>query len=112
MYVCITVEHDTDSCVQDWAEDEFATHFKLGYAITIHKSQGSEYDAGVVVLDARCRWFAQRSLLYTAITRFKKACFIFAHEDDLDASVNAPMHLFVIGTLQDRLSQYAATTQS
>lgn len=108
----ITVEHKTDRCVEDWPEDEFAAHFKLGYAITIHKSQGSEYDAGVVVLDARCRWFAQRSMLYTAITRFKKACFIFAHEDDLDAAVNAPMHLFVIGALQDRLSQYAATTQS
>jgi len=104
----ITVEHNTDSCVQDWAEDEFAAHFKLGYAITIHKSQGSEYDAGVVVLDARCRWFAQRSMLYTA----KKACFVFAHEDDLDAAVNAPMHLFVFGALQDRLLQHAATTQS
>ena len=108
----ITVEHKTDRCVEDWAEDEFAEHFKLGYAITIHKSQGSEYDAGCVVLDARCRWFAQRSMLYTAITRFKKACFIFAHEDDLDAAVNAPMHLFVIGALRDRLLQHASTMQS
>ena len=107
----INLEHDnTDRCVQSWTEDQFAVHFKLGYAITIHKSQGSEYETGVVVLDAKCRWFAQRSMLYTAITRFKKACFVFAHEDDLDASVNAPMHLSVNGALQDRFSQHALTS--
>jgi hypothetical protein len=86
-----------------WAIDEFVDYFKLAYAITIHKSQGSEYDAGVVVLSPKCRWFAQRSSLYTAITRFKSECAIFALDVDLDAAINAPMHLPVIGNMAKRL---------
>jgi hypothetical protein len=104
--VSVTVDWDVgvgESAQTVWAIDEFARYFQLAYAITIHKSQGSEYDAGVVVLSPKCRWFAQRSSLYTAITRFKSECAIFALDVDLDAAINAPMHLPIIGNMARRL---------
>ena len=44
----------------------------LAYAMTIHKSQGSEYPAVVVIVHSQHYVMLQRNLLYTAITRGKK----------------------------------------
>ena len=45
---------------------------ELAYAITIHKSQGSEYPAVVIPLLAGPRMLMNRNLLYTAVTRAKR----------------------------------------
>ncbi|MCI8299120.1 MAG: ATP-dependent RecD-like DNA helicase [Lachnospiraceae bacterium] len=45
---------------------------ELAYAITIHKSQGSEYPAVVIPLLNGPRMLMNRNLLYTAVTRAKK----------------------------------------
>ncbi len=45
----------------------------LAYAITVHKSQGSEFDAVVLPITAGGPMMMTRNLLYTAITRAKKA---------------------------------------
>ena len=44
----------------------------LAYATTIHKSQGSEYPAVVILMHTQHYVMLQRNLLYTAITRGKK----------------------------------------
>lgn len=44
----------------------------LAYAITVHKSQGSEYEAVVLVLHNVPKLLCYRNLLYTAITRAKQ----------------------------------------
>jgi len=46
----------------------------LAYAISIHKSQGSEFDAVIVPLFMQHFTLLQRNLIYTAITRAKKLC--------------------------------------
>ena len=46
----------------------------LAYAITIHKSQGSEYGAVIIPVFMQHFMLLQRNLLYTAITRAKKLC--------------------------------------
>src|SRR6266699_2399484 len=46
----------------------------LAYAITVHKSQGSEYPAVVLPLVKQHSMLLQRNLLYTAITRAKRLC--------------------------------------
>jgi exodeoxyribonuclease V alpha subunit len=48
----------------------------LAYAITIHKSQGSEYAAVIIPLFMQHFTLLQRNLLYTAITRAKKLCIL------------------------------------
>ena len=46
------------------------------YACTIHKAQGSEYPAVVIVLHSQHHIMLQRNLLYTAITRGRKLVII------------------------------------
>ncbi len=46
----------------------------LAYAISIHKSQGSEYDIAIIPLFMQHFMLLQRNLIYTAITRAKKLC--------------------------------------
>ncbi len=64
----ITVFYD-DKTV-DYESDE-VEELILAYACTIHKSQGSEYPAVIVVLDSSHSIMLQRNLIYTAITRAK-----------------------------------------
>ena len=47
---------------------------ELAYAITIHKSQGSEYPAVMIPLLQGPRQLYHRNLIYTAVTRAKKMC--------------------------------------
>lgn len=51
---------------------ELLEELELAYAITIHKSQGSEYPAVVIPLLTGPRQLFHRNLLYTAITRARK----------------------------------------
>ena len=46
-------------------------HLELAYAITIHKSQGSEFGKTFVVIPNPCRLLS-RELLYTALTRARR----------------------------------------
>lgn len=47
----------------------------LAYAISIHKSQGSEYAAVIIPLFMQHFMLLQRNLVYTALTRAKKVCY-------------------------------------
>lgn len=64
----VTVFYD-DKTV-DYEGDELE-QLTLAYASTIHKSQGSEYPAVIVILDSSHYMMLQRNLVYTAITRAK-----------------------------------------
>jgi exodeoxyribonuclease V alpha subunit len=55
------------------------------FAMTIHKSQGSEFDHVAVVLPEQASPMLSRELLYTAVTRAKKRVSIFASEEALRA---------------------------
>lgn len=57
------------------------------YALTVHKSQGSEFSCVIVVLPNTYPWMLQRNLLYTAVTRAKKEVFIIAQEGAYKSAV-------------------------
>lgn len=59
---------------------ELLDELELAYAITIHKSQGSEYPAVVMPLLPGPRQLYNRNLLYTAVTRAKKCVTIVGSE--------------------------------
>ena len=65
----LTIDFDGRSIPYDYADlDEIV----LAYAISVHKSQGSEYPAVIVPVTTQHFILLQRNLLYTAITRARK----------------------------------------
>ena len=60
----------------DSAED-----IEPAYAVTVHKSQGSEFDAVILALYPSHRNLLSRNLLYTAVTRAKRFVVIVGRED-------------------------------
>lgn len=58
------------------------------HALTIHKSQGSEFDHAVVVLPGAASRLATRELLYTAITRARRRVTVVGDPDQLAAAIS------------------------
>jgi len=54
---------------------------ELAYAITVHKSQGSEYPAVIMPMYAGPKMLMNRNLLYTAVTRAKKCVCLVGNEE-------------------------------
>ena len=59
----------------------------LAYAITIHKSQGSEYPAVVIPLSMQHYSLLERNLIYTAVTRAKKLVMIIGDPEALAMAI-------------------------
>ena len=60
----------------------------LAYAMTIHKSQGSEYPIIVVPITYANKRMMQRNLIYTAVTRAKKVCVIVGDKRMVDIAIS------------------------
>lgn len=60
----------------------------LAYAISIHKSQGSEFPAVVVPIFVQHYMLLQRKLIYTALTRAKKRCIFIGQTKALAMAIN------------------------
>ncbi len=61
---------------------------ELAYAVTIHKSQGSEYPAVVIPLLSGPRMLLNRNLLYTAVTRARKCVTLVGSEETFREMIN------------------------
>lgn len=59
----------------------------LAYACSIHKSQGSEYRAAILILDSSHHIMLQRNLLYTGITRAKERVFLVAQMSAIETAI-------------------------
>ena len=71
----------------EFEDGRFATYsfkqleeLELAYAITIHKSQGSEYPAVILPILSGPRMLMNRNLLYTAVTRARKCVTLVGNE--------------------------------
>jgi exodeoxyribonuclease V alpha subunit len=81
----LTVRTDEDESV-DYGFDEL-DELAHAYAVTIHRSQGSEYPAVVVPLTTASWMMLQRNLLYTGVTRAKKLVVLAGSRRALAAAV-------------------------
>lgn len=76
-------------------EDKYVTYdfsqldeLELAYAITVHKSQGSEYPIVIMPMSWFPPMLANRNLLYTALTRGKEVVVVVGSEDRMKAMVD------------------------
>lgn len=74
----MTVEFDEGRMVE--YPYKLLDELELAYAITIHKSQGSEYPAVVIPLLSGPSMLMNRNLLYTAVTRARKCVTLVGNE--------------------------------
>lgn len=81
----VTIEFDEGRVVE--YPFKMLDELELAYAITIHKSQGSEYPAVVIPLLGGPKMLMNRNLLYTAVTRAKKCVTIVGDEHKFDEMV-------------------------
>lgn len=68
---CVVVKFDDSDIVKEYTKDEL-NQLELAYAISVHKSQGSQYPCVIMVLPYEHSPFLQRSLVYTGMTRASK----------------------------------------
>ena len=83
---CVVVEYDEQKRVT--YPFSLLEEVELAYAVTIHKSQGSEYPAVLLPLLSGPRMLFNRNLLYTAITRAKSCVTILGSSDTVRSMID------------------------
>ena len=76
---------------------------ELAYAITVHKSQGSEYPAVILPILGGPRMLLNRNILYTAVTRAKSTVCILGSRQTLDVMVENEDQLKRYTGLKERI---------
>jgi exodeoxyribonuclease V alpha subunit len=99
----LTVNFEGRLVVYDFRElDELV----LSYAVTIHKSQGSEYPCVIIPLHTQHYVLLQRSLIYTALTRARKMVIVLGTKKALSLAVSRAESRERTTTLGERLKEY------
>lgn len=80
---------------------------ELAYAITIHKSQGSEYPAVVMPILSGPKMLLNRNLLYTAVTRARKCVTIVGSEETFSEMIRNEKQQKRFSSLDVRLQEFA-----
>jgi exodeoxyribonuclease V alpha subunit len=80
----VTIEYDGKPLIYDFEELDEIT---LSYAVTIHKSQGSEYPAVIIPLHTQHWMMLRRNLLYTGVTRGKKLVVVIGSRSALEIAI-------------------------
>ncbi len=93
---------DFDVGERSYREDELEG-LSLAYAVTVHKSQGSELPAIVLVLHTSHRVMLSRPLLYTAITRARRLVVIVGEPAAIELAARTSGRAEVHGRLAARL---------
>ena len=90
-----------------WAEYSFKQldELELAYAVTIHKSQGSEYPAVIIPLLSGPRMLMNRNLLYTAVTRARKCVTVVGSEETFRDMIRNEMQQRRYSSLDQRIQE-------
>ncbi len=85
---------------------ESTDELELAYAITVHKSQGSEYPAVILPLLPGPRLLYNRNLLYTAVTRAKKCLTIVGSESVFQEMIRNKSEQNRYTSLAERIQEF------
>jgi exodeoxyribonuclease V alpha subunit len=99
----ITVKFDDGKQVD--YDYKMLDELELAYAITIHKSQGSEYPVVIIPILTGPPMLMTRNLLYTAVTRAKRFVVLVGSAEKIMHMVDNKMELARYSGLKDRIIQ-------
>jgi exodeoxyribonuclease V alpha subunit len=86
----IKLDFEEEKCIVLYPNDDMVVFYdfenvytllSLAYCLTIHKTQGMEYENALIPMSFSHYIMHNTKLLYTAITRAKKMCFIVGEEE-------------------------------
>lgn len=97
-----SVQFDTENVTYEFPE---ADQLTLSYAVTIHKSQGSEFPAVVIPLLSQHFMMLQRNLLYTGMTRAKRLMILVGSEKAVGMAVRNSIREPRYSLLNERLDE-------
>lgn len=80
-----TIVFDDRLCIYEFAKME---DLDLAYAITVHKSQGSEFDAVIMPMYPCATMLQNRNLFYTAVTRAKRLVVLVGRESCIHTMID------------------------
>jgi exodeoxyribonuclease V alpha subunit len=97
----LTVDYEGRAVVYAFSE---LTELSLAYAISVHKSQGSEYEAVIIPVMAQHFPLLQRNLLYTAMTRGKELVILIGTPSALSMALHNDKPRQRLSGLREKLS--------
>ncbi|MEE3457778.1 MAG: ATP-dependent RecD-like DNA helicase, partial [Lachnospiraceae bacterium] len=97
----MTIEFDEGRFV-DYPYANLA-ELELAYAVTIHKSQGSEYPAVIIPLLSGPKMLLTRNLLYTAVTRARRCVMLIGSEEAFRGMIANESELHRYTSLKERI---------
>ncbi len=107
----VEVEYETtDGKIYKDYDRSKIKNLTLAYAMTIHKSQGSECDKVIMVITSFHRTMLKRKILYTGITRAKKNVELFVTSQELIDDIVANTHEVSRNTLLSYLIKQKTDT--
>ena len=98
----LTVIFDDKEYIYNFSQ---ADELELAYAITVHKSQGSEFDGVVMPMYPCAPMLQNRSLLYTAVTRARKLAVLVGREECIKVMVDNKSEQKRYSGLQKKLEE-------
>ena len=104
MEVCFAAEQNEEEDRFVWYSGFRVYDINLAYAITIHKSQGSESKIVIMAVDSLHSKHLNRSLIYTGYTRTKSCNFIIGQIDTFNSAIANTSNLERVSLVKERLS--------
>ena len=95
---------DFTNAIVDFSTD-FLYYLKHAWCISVHKSQGNEYQTVFCIVDVNAKNMLEKRLLYTAISRAKKQLFIIGNRSLFETQVRLKLKRIRQTTLQEKISQ-------
>lgn len=100
-----TLVVEFDECRKVTYEFSTLDELELAYAVTIHKSQGSEYPAVIIPLLSGPRMLFNRNLLYTGVTRAKKSVVLIGSENQIKEMIDNENEQKRFSSLSERIKE-------
>lgn len=85
--ITVQININYDGNIVEYTPDKFI-NFKHGYAISIHKAQGSEFDTVIIPITNSFKRMLYNKLVYTGVTRAKKSLIIIGDANSFIYGIN------------------------